>query len=127
MVEKINVKSVPVKEIKEAVEHILKLAEIFNKISICEESFINDMSLMDFLAEKIEKGKTIEDIEELVKKIMLIKLIKRGHNTIEKLASVLRKTSGATKMCLHSKGLTMSKVKQETFKEEHEIKLLLEQ
>lgn len=127
MVEKIKAKLIRVTDINEAVGHILNLAEIFNKISICDESSISDMSLEDFLAEKIEKGKTMEDIEEIIKKVMLIKLIKRGHDTIEKLASILKKNSGATKMYVSSKGLSIRQVKQKTFNEGYEIKLLLAQ
>lgn len=72
-------------------------------------------SIQDFyniLAERIENGEKFENIVNEIDCSILVTLVSRGHNTSEKLATVLGKQHSAMRQILHTRKIRLRNLKE---------------
>lgn len=109
-----KMKAVPVKDVDDAIASALQLIEHLKKIRAGAKSDLRHDPIQltcNLMAERIEKGESLENMVGEIERLVLIALIKRGCNTSEKLAGVLKKSHVNTRQILHNRRISLRQLK----------------
>lgn len=113
-----KVKTKEVREIIVSAVDVYKAAMLADDLLKCLRTMKHgrwagaDAFSLHSVVEKIENGKTFEDVMEEIEKEILLTLVRR-HETSKELAVVLKKGEGAVRAMLMRRGISLREPKQQ--------------